>query len=385
MTPRTRKADDAVRTTSSREGQRRRRPLPLLVAGAAAATVLLVATYTQVGRFWTAYVFVTLNFYIGVVALVALSLTVMGGLASTDRIMLRIGHRVLVQGVHRATAIVAVVALGVHVAVKILESHAGIGDAIVPFFSPNRSLFVGFGTVASYLLLLSYWTGLARSRFIGRVRPRVWRLLHSVAYLCWPIAMLHGLNAGRQAATWVSVSYLGCLVLVGLGLLVRVFTRFGRYATGVKTERPIGVTTQTVVAPRVPGVSGASATSGQREQREEPLDPYGQAQYGDRRDREGRENRGDAGYPGEEPVADRSGRPHLRLAAEDGRTVALPPTRSGRRNRSAENEPVEADGRTWEYDTGSEGRAYRPARTSDGWAPDISEPDRYSRGRHIAQ
>ena len=183
----------------------------------------------------------------------------------------------------------------------------------------------------------------------------------------------------------MSVSYLGCLVLVGLGLLVRVFTRFGRYATGVKTERPIGVNTQTLVAPRVSGGLGAPATSGQREQREEPLDPYGQAQYGDLRDREGRENRGDAGYPGEEPVADPSGRPHLRLAAEDGRTVAIPRNRPGRRNRSAENEPVEADGRAWEYDTESERRSYRPARTSDGWAPVISEPDRYSRGRHIAQ
>jgi hypothetical protein len=216
----------------------------------------MVAANTPVGRLWTAYVFVVLHVYIGVVTLVALSLTVMAGLVSTDRLVLRIGHRVLMQGVHRATAVIAVIALGVHIAVKVLEAHAGLGDVLVPFYSRNRSLFIGFGTIAAYLLMLAFWSGMARARFIGRVQPWVWRVLHSCAYLSWPIALLHGLNAGRQAATWVLVSYIGCLILVGLGLLVRVYSSFGRFAADAK---PIGASvgatgghTETVVRPRTP-------------------------------------------------------------------------------------------------------------------------------------
>ncbi|GAA3452436.1 hypothetical protein [Dactylosporangium matsuzakiense] len=236
---------------SSRQRRAHGRRWPLLVAVACTGVLLTSATYTHVGRLATAYVFVVLHFYIGVVALVALSLTVMLGLASTDRILLKIGQRVLLQTVHRATAVLAVVALGVHIAVKVLEAHAAVADAVIPFFSQGRSLFIGFGTVAAYLMLLAYWSGLARSRFAGRVRPWVWRLLHASAYPSWMIAMLHGLNAGRQAATWVAVSYVICLVLVGLGLLVRVLARFGRYAIGVKPGPVIGASPYTAPMPRI--------------------------------------------------------------------------------------------------------------------------------------
>jgi hypothetical protein len=237
---RTTQVTDPVQTTSSREGGRRRGPFrPLAAGGAAVLAVVLAGSLTSWGRFGTAYVFVVLNFYIGVVTLVALSLTVMAGLVSTDRIMLRIGHRVLFQGLHRATSILAMVALGVHIAVKVLEAHASIGDVVVPFFSQGRSRYIGFGTIASYLMLAAFWSGLARTRFIGSIRPWLWRVLHCSAYASWLVALAHGLNAGRQAATWVTVSYIACVVGVALALLVRIYPRFGRYSPGTKTERAV--------------------------------------------------------------------------------------------------------------------------------------------------
>src|SRR5262245_58695311 len=45
-----------------------------------------------------------LEYYSGVFSLVALSLTVMGGIVATDRLVLLVRHRVLMQAVHRATA-----------------------------------------------------------------------------------------------------------------------------------------------------------------------------------------------------------------------------------------------------------------------------------------
>src|SRR4051812_42851940 len=134
---RKRKPDGPARATSSRDAGRRPPLLVMVTAAAVAATLVMVAANTPVGRLWTAYVFVVLHVYIGVVTLVARSLTVMAGLVSTDRLVLRIGHRVLMQGVHRATAVIAVIALGVHIAVKVLEAHAGLGDVLVPFYSRN--------------------------------------------------------------------------------------------------------------------------------------------------------------------------------------------------------------------------------------------------------
>jgi len=247
----TKRVKEPVQTTSSRTGRPRRRPFLLLATGGTAVlATLTAANLTEWGRFATAYLFVTLNFYIGVVSLVSLSLTVMAGLVSTDRIILKIGHRVLFQGIHRATAILAMVALGIHIAVKVLAAHAALGDAVVPFFSQGRSLFIGFGTIAAYLMLLSFWVGIARIRFIGRARPWLWRVLHCSAYASWLVALAHGLNAGRPAATWVVVSYLACVIGVSLALLVRLYTRFGRYAPGTRAERAIGVNAQTAVIPR---------------------------------------------------------------------------------------------------------------------------------------
>ena len=247
----TKRVKEPVQTTSSRTGRPRRRPFLLLATGGTAAlATLTAANLTEWGRFATAYLFVALNFYIGVVSLVSLSLTVMAGLVSTDRIILKIGHRVLFQGIHRATAILAMVALGIHIAVKVLSARRrarGRGGAVL---LQGRSLFIGFGTIAAYLMLLSFWVGIARIRFIGRARPWLWRALHCSAYASWLVALAHGLNAGRPAATWVTVSYLACVIGVSLALLVRLYTRFGRYAPGTRAERAVGVNAQTAVMPR---------------------------------------------------------------------------------------------------------------------------------------
>ena len=72
------------------------------------------------------------------------------------------------------------------------------------------------------------WTGLARAKFVGRGKPWMWRSLHSIAYLAWPIALVHGLSAGRAAATWVIVSYVVCVLGVLVGLAVRLSVSLNR-------------------------------------------------------------------------------------------------------------------------------------------------------------
>ncbi|MEH1102134.1 hypothetical protein V6V16_23525, partial [Micromonospora sp. CPCC 205561] len=218
----------AVRITATSRGARTRsRPaLALLTASALAAswaaTVLTGAASTAY-----AYAFFFTEFFSGVITLVALSLTVMMGLLATDRLVLLIRHRVLLQSAHRATGILAVAGLVCHALTKIATGRAAGTDAVVPFVG-GRGLHVGLGTVAALLMVSVLWTGVVRARFAG-VGPRwLWRALHSAAYLSWPFAIVHGLNAGRPARPWVALSYLGCVLLVVLALLVRLSVTLGR-------------------------------------------------------------------------------------------------------------------------------------------------------------
>jgi hypothetical protein len=177
-----------------------------------------------------------LAFYAGVFSLVALSLTVMCGLAATDRLVLMVRHRVVMQAIHRSMATAAMVFLAIHILIKVGQRHASLLDVFVPFLSHHRPVYVGLGTIASYLMAVATGTGVARARFAGISHPWIWRALHASAYACWPIALLHGLNAGRSAKGWVSLSYALCLIIVGLALIARLWVTWGRHLRTPRTR-----------------------------------------------------------------------------------------------------------------------------------------------------
>ncbi|MEU7934373.1 hypothetical protein [Micromonospora echinofusca] len=217
-----------VRTTSTRRGARSRSRSAVALLTASALAALWAATMlTGAGSTAYAYGFFFTEFFAGVVALVALSLTVMMGLLATDRLVLLIRHRVLLQSAHRATGILGVAGLVFHVLTKIATGRAASTDAVVPFVG-GRGLYVGLGTVAALLMVSVLWTGIVRARFAGVGPKWLWRTLHSAAYLSWPFAIVHGLNAGRPAKPWVLLSYLACVLLVVLALLVRLSVSLGR-------------------------------------------------------------------------------------------------------------------------------------------------------------
>jgi hypothetical protein len=238
-----------------------RRTAAFVSGGVVAALGAAALTLTGPGAAVASRVFHFLEFYCGVFSLVALSITVMVGLAATDRVVLMVRHRVLMQGIHRALAIAAMVFLGIHVATKIVEGHASFVDVVVPFLASHRPLYVGLGTLASYLMIGVTITGVVRGRFAGSKRVWLWRALHAAAYLAWPVALLHGLNAGRPAKTWVTVSYLLCLILVGLAALVRVCVLAGNRLRAPRTHttatlRPVGKVSNAPLATASVGVPG---------------------------------------------------------------------------------------------------------------------------------
>lgn len=226
----------------------RRKSTRLLLAGASATAVLVVGIGVQ-GMAFLGAVHDFLEFYTGALALVSLSLTVMVGLAATDRLLLSIRLRILLQVAHRVITMFGLAFLGVHVILKISAGKAEPVNAFVPF-SADR-VAVSLGTVAAIAWLLITLTGLFRARFATRGQPWMWRVMHSMAYLCWPIALVHGLTAGRAAALWVVLSYVACLVLVGLALVIRLVAtlRAKPGASGrvvpVPTRRSLGTGPQT--------------------------------------------------------------------------------------------------------------------------------------------
>ncbi|WP_433311555.1 hypothetical protein ACQP0U_25210 [Micromonospora sp. CA-269861] len=217
-----------VRTSASSRGVRTpSRPAVGMLIASMLAALWAAIMLTGAGQKAYAYGFFFTEFFAGVISLVALSLTVMLGLLATDRLVLRIPHRVLMQSAHRATGVLGVAGLGFHVLTKIATGRAAATDALVPFVG-GRGLYVGLGTVAALLMVSVIWTGIIRARFADVGPKWLWRALHSVAYLAWPFAVVHGLMAGRAAAPWVMFSYLGCILLVVLALLVRFSVTVGR-------------------------------------------------------------------------------------------------------------------------------------------------------------
>jgi ferric reductase like protein len=157
----------------------------------------------------------------GVVALLLLTASICFGIATTMRWRTNGMPRFAVAGLHRSLTLVAVVFVALHVATTVLDGFAPIGwkDAVVPFFSPYRPIWLGLGAVAFDLLLALVITSLLRAR----LGYRLWRTTHWLAYASWPVALVHSLGTGSDArAGWLELLAVACSLAVALALAARV-------------------------------------------------------------------------------------------------------------------------------------------------------------------
>lgn len=126
-----------------------------------------------------------------------------------------------VASLHRTLSLLAVALLAVHITTTLLDPfpHIAVLTAIVPFVTSYRPLWVGLGTIASDLLLALVITSLVRRR----LGYRTWRGVHWFAYLCWPVALLHGFGTGSDAKTgWMLVLTSVCVGAVLFAVAGRV-------------------------------------------------------------------------------------------------------------------------------------------------------------------
>ncbi|MDI3388608.1 hypothetical protein QIS99_20715 [Streptomyces sp. B-S-A8] len=165
-----------------------------------------------------------LDFTTGVLALVALTCSVVWGLVASDRIFLTTRHRLLAQAVHRGTAVASTGFLLLHGTVKLVLDHVSLLGALVPFSLglSGTGVLIGLGALAGLLMAVTGVTGALRSAFASPAHAAGrWRALHTLAYPAWCAALVHGLYAGREPSGFVIALYCLCLVAVAGALALR--------------------------------------------------------------------------------------------------------------------------------------------------------------------
>lgn len=159
----------------------------------------------------------------GTAVLVLLTVTLALGIASamggrSDR-----WPRFLSASLHRNLSLVALALMVVHIVTAIADPFARMGwrDAVVPFVSSYRPVWTGLGVLAAELFVALIITSAVRP-WMGYA---AWRAIHWVAYMSWPVAILHGLGDGTDARVPWSVGVtVGSVTIIVMVIALRLGT-----------------------------------------------------------------------------------------------------------------------------------------------------------------
>jgi predicted ferric reductase len=150
----------------------------------------------------------------GLVSLVLFTGVVVLGALGAGRFATREWPRFTVAAVHRNLALTSLAFLAAHIASAVLDGYVPLGwlDVVVPFGADYQPLWVGLGAVAIDLVLAIVVTSLVRTR----LPARVWRTVHWLAYLCWPVALVHGFGMAEDdsAYGWIVALDVLCVLAV---------------------------------------------------------------------------------------------------------------------------------------------------------------------------
>jgi len=202
----------------------------------------------------------------GLVAIVLLSATLVLGVVSSVGWTTERWPRFVSQDVHRNLSLLCIAFVGVHVVTTVVDGYVPIGfiDVVLPFRSSYRPIYLGLGALGFDLLLAVLITSGLRQR-IGYAS---WRFVHWLAYLCWPIALIHGLGSGTDTplpvVLFVEVVCTAAVVAAFAWRLLtgRALPVGGRAAAAVGTVvLMLGIAAFAAIGPLRPGWSHRSGTS----------------------------------------------------------------------------------------------------------------------------
>jgi predicted ferric reductase len=161
----------------------------------------------------------------GLASLLLLTAAVVLGALNGARVASARWPRFAVAGLHRNLSLLTVVFLAVHVMTAVVDPYAGIGwlAVVLPFVGSYHPFWLGLGALAFDLLVALVVSSLLRPR----IDVRVWRVVHWAAYVCWPVAVAHGLGIGGvdSRTGWVLAVTGACVLAVVAAVAWRVSVR----------------------------------------------------------------------------------------------------------------------------------------------------------------
>lgn len=157
----------------------------------------------------------------GVVALLLLTASMVLGVLTVRRVSPGRLPAFVTGALHRDISLLVLALIVLHVLTSVLDGYAPIRlvDAVVPFGSAYRPLWLGFGAVALDLLLAVAVTSVVRRH----LDHGAWSAVHSLAYASWAVALGHGLGSGSDVrSAWMLALSAACVAAVFAALLWRL-------------------------------------------------------------------------------------------------------------------------------------------------------------------
>jgi DMSO/TMAO reductase YedYZ heme-binding membrane subunit len=160
----------------------------------------------------------------GLVSLALFMLVVVLGCVGAGRFANAAWPRLTTSTLHRNLALTSLGFLALHIGSAIIDSYVPLAwiDVIFPFVSAYEPLWVGLGSTAIDLMLAIVITSLLRTR----IPPRAWRAVHWLAYLCWPVALVHGIGMVQTdpARGWILTFDVLCVMVVAVAVVTRAMS-----------------------------------------------------------------------------------------------------------------------------------------------------------------
>jgi predicted ferric reductase len=159
----------------------------------------------------------------GLVTLVLLSAVVVLGILVSRQGRLPGLPGFAVTGLHRNLSLLAVAFTAIHVLTAVVDGYVSIPltATVVPFVSGYERFALGLGTIAFDLMIAVIVTSLLRRH----MNPKVWRAIHWLAYLSWPVAVVHSILASDDLrGGWELVVTIICIAAVGVAAGWRLVT-----------------------------------------------------------------------------------------------------------------------------------------------------------------
>jgi sulfoxide reductase heme-binding subunit YedZ len=118
-------------------------------------------------------------------------------------------------------SLLAVAFIAVHVLTAVADTYVSIPvlSGVIPFASGYERFWLSLGAISFDLMLAMIITSLVR----GRLNRILWRAIHLLAYLCWPVAFAHSIGSSKDLQHgWLLDLAVACALIVAVAAVWRL-------------------------------------------------------------------------------------------------------------------------------------------------------------------